>query len=61
MYVFILKTRLAQFELVQSEIEEHILLTMQLFGLRLYQRLSAYDMADNKLQTIEALKEEGYE
>lgn len=60
-YVFILKTRLAQFELVQSEIEEHILLTMQLFGLRLYQRLSAYDMAENKLQTVEALKEEEHE
>ena len=60
-YVFILKTRLAQFELVQSEIEEHILLTMQLFGLRLYQRLSAYDVAENKLQTCEGTKEEGYE
>ena len=60
-YVFILKTRLAQFELVQSEIEEHILLTMQLFGLRLYQRLSAYDVAENKLQTYEVTKEEVYE
>lgn len=60
-YVFILKTRLAQFELVQSEIEEHILLTMQLFGLRLYQRLSAYDVAENKLQTFEDTKEDEYE
>ena len=60
-YVFILKTRLAQFELVQSEIEEHILQTMQLFGLRLYQRLSAYDVAENKLQTFEDTKEDEYE
>lgn len=43
-YVFITKTSLAQFELVQSEIEEHVIKTMQLFGLRLYQRLSAYDV-----------------
>ena len=60
-YVFILKTRLAQFELVQSEIEEHILLTMQLFGLRLYQRLSAYDVAENKMQTFEDTREDEYE
>ena len=59
-YVFILKTRLAQFELVQSEIEEHILLTMQLFGLRLFQRLSAYDVPKTNMQTIEAIKEEDH-
>lgn len=60
-YVFILKTRLAQFELVQSEIEEHILMTMPLFGLKLYQRLSSYDVMEEREQHLENSKETGYE
>lgn len=49
-YVFILKTHTDQFVVVQSEIEEHILMTMPLFGLRLYQRFSSHE-------TFEDMKE----
>lgn len=60
-YVFILKTNLAQFELVQSEIEEHVIKVMQLFGLRLYQRLSAYYVAGECKQDIINGKDFDYE
>ena len=56
-YVFILRTPTDQFVVVQSEIQEHILMTMPLFGLRLYQRFSSHgtfeDMKDLSIDSGE--------
>lgn len=44
-YTYILKTSVMPYELVQSSVVEHILLSMEWFGLRLYQKPSGVDLA----------------
>lgn len=44
-YTYILKTSIAPYELVQSRIMEHVMLSMEWFGLRLYQQPSSYDIS----------------
>lgn len=43
-YTYILKTSVMPYELVQSSVVEHILLSMEWFGLRLYQKPSGVDV-----------------
>ncbi len=43
-YTYITSTSVMPFELIQSEITEHILLSMEWFGLRLYQKPSGQDI-----------------
>lgn len=45
-YAFIRKYNLYEFELVQSEISEHAILSMGWFGLRLYQKPTSKDFND---------------
>lgn len=47
-YAFIIDSSLASFEWQQSEIIEHIMESLEWFGLRLYQRPSGYDMRSRK-------------
>lgn len=45
LYVFLLKSSREAFELLQSEITEFVIMSMDWFGLRLYQRPSDYQIA----------------
>lgn len=48
-YAFIIDSSLATFEWQQSQIVEHIINSMEPFGLRLYQRPSGYDASNNNI------------
>lgn len=48
-YTFITDSSLAAFEWQQSQIIEHIIKSMDWFGLRLYQRPSAFDVSNSKI------------
>lgn len=48
-YAFILDTSLAAFEWEQSKIIEHIIKSLDWFGLRLYQSPSAYDVSNSNV------------
>ena len=49
-YAFLTETNWAAFEWQQSQIMEHIITSMEWFGLRLYQRPSAYDFNREEAQ-----------
>lgn len=48
-YAFIIDSGLASFEWQQSQIVEHIIESMDWFGLRLYQSPSAYDVSNSSI------------
>lgn len=48
-YAFIIDSSLPAFEWQQSKIIEHVLDTIQWFGLRLYQNASAYDVSNSNI------------
>jgi len=48
-YAFLLETKLAPFEKAQSEITEHILESIEWFGLKLYQTPSGYDASNSNI------------
>lgn len=48
-YVFIVDSNLAAFEWQQSQIIEHIIKSMDWFGLRLYQSPSAFDVSNSNI------------
>lgn len=48
-YAFITDSTLAQFEWQQSQIIEHIIKSLDWFGLRLYQSPSAFDVSNSKI------------
>ncbi|MGN0206388.1 MAG: mechanosensitive ion channel domain-containing protein [Muribaculaceae bacterium] len=49
-YVFIVKSGLVEFEKVQSKITEHIITSMEWFGLKLYQRPASADIKNDNLK-----------
>ena len=48
-YAFITESDFSTFEWIQSEIIEHIITSMEWFGLRLYQSPSAYDVSNSNI------------
>lgn len=52
-YAFITESSFASFEWHQSQIVEHILASLEWFGLRPYQRPSAHDVADYNIHIID--------
>lgn len=52
-YAFITESTFAAFEWQQSRIVEHILTSLEWFGLRLYQSPSAHDVTDNNIHIID--------
>lgn len=48
-YAFLVDSSLAQFEWQQSQIIEHIIKSLDWFGLRLYQSPSAYDVSNSNI------------
>ena len=48
-YAFIVDSNLAAFEWQQSQIIEHIIKSMDWFGLRLYQSPSAFDVSNSNI------------
>ncbi len=58
LYTYIVKTGTAPFELAQSHITEHVILSMEWFGLRLYQQPSGEDIYNQK--QVEQIKHAGY-
>ena len=49
-YVFITKNSLVEFEKEQSKITEHIITSMEWFGLKLYQRPASADLKNDNLK-----------
>lgn len=64
-YAFIIETSLAQFEWQQSQIIEHIIKSLDWFGLRLYQSPSAFDVSNSNVfltkEPVDYKKEVKYE
>lgn len=64
-YAFITDSTLAQFEWQQSQIIEHIIKSLDWFGLRLYQSPSAYDVSNSNIyltkEPADYIKEVKYE
>lgn len=52
-YAFITESSLTSFELQQSQIIEHIIESLEWFGLRLFQNPSSYDVSNNKYFIID--------
>ena len=48
-YAFLIDSNLATYEWKQSQIMEHIITSMEWFGLRLYQSPSAYDVSNSNI------------
>lgn len=53
-YAFITEANFTAFEWQQSQIIEHIVSSMERFGLRLYQSPSAYDVSNSNVHIIES-------
>jgi miniconductance mechanosensitive channel len=45
-YTYITKTSVVPYELVQSSIMEHMFMSMEWFGLRIYQKPSSSDVSE---------------
>jgi len=53
-YAFITDTNFAAYEWQQSQIIEHIIMSMDWFGLKLYQSPSAYDVSNSNIHIIDS-------